>query len=318
MKIIVLDTETLGVFNPSVYDLGYVVYDSETDNIIKARDYLTSEIFDNANLMKTAYYANKLPIYYQRLADGYCKKTKWSYILRMLKRDMNKYGVDGIYAYNSRFDTRAIAKTCEKLNSKTNPTADGIKDIWKGLTDPHITETEEYKAFCRKNGFMTKHKRPRCQAKAETVFRYLTGQTDYKEEHTALEDSKIELAILLKAWELARAQTEGEEGMQLTFSINQEFTIDLDGESLRQEYDWYRDNYPDWSDTEILEQIYWNYKFVDMDGAIYSSVSPYEVSEILNAKLDLSKDQFISMAREELKLGEDQTEGDGSYDAYQK
>jgi len=93
--------------------------------------------------------------------------------------------------------------------------------------------------------------------------------------------------------------------MQLTFSINQEFTIDLDEENLRQEYDWYRDNYPDWSDTEILEQIYWNYKFVDMDGAIYSSVSPYEVSEILNAKLDLSKDQFIAMAKEELELGED-------------
>jgi len=203
MKIIVLDTETLGVFDPSVYDLGYVIYDSDVDGIVKARDYITSEIFDDESKMKTAYYANKLPIYHQRLADGYCKKTKWSYILRMLKRDINKYGVDGIYAYNSRFDTRAIAKTCEKLGSKTNPTADGIKDIWKGLTDPHITETEEYKAFCRKHGFMTKHKKPRCQAKAETVFRFLTGQTDYIEEHTALEDSKIELAILLKALTLS-------------------------------------------------------------------------------------------------------------------
>ena len=204
MKIIVLDTETLGVFDPSVYDLGYVIYDSEVDGIIKARDYITSEIFDDESKMKTAYYANKLPLYHQRLADGYCKKTKWAYILRVLKRDINKYGVDGIYAYNSRFDTRAIALTCEKLGIKTNPTADGIIDIWKGLTDPHITQTEEYKEFCRVNGFMTKHKKPRCQAKAETVFRYLTGQTDYIEEHTALEDSKIELAILLKALSLSR------------------------------------------------------------------------------------------------------------------
>ena len=204
-KIIVLDTETLGVFDPSVYDLGYVIYDSETDGIIKARDYITSEIFDDKRKMKTAYYANKLPIYHQRLADGYCKKTKWSYILRMLRRDMNKYGVDGIYAYNSRFDTRAIAITCEKLGVKTNPTADGIIDIWKGLTDPHITETEDYKEFCRRNGFMTKHKTPRCQAKAETVFRYLMNQTDYVEQHTALEDSKIELEILLKALSLKRA-----------------------------------------------------------------------------------------------------------------
>ena len=209
MKLLVLDTETLGVADPTVYDLGYLIYDTADGKTVVERDYITAEIYNETERMKTAYYANKLPIYEQRLADGYCKKIKWSYILRMLKRDMNKHGVDGIFAYNSRFDTRAIAKTCEELGVKSNPTADGITDIWKGLTDPHITGTREYQEFCRRNGFMTKHKRPRCQAKAETVFRYLTGQTDYQEEHTALEDSKIELAILLKALELtANAQTE--------------------------------------------------------------------------------------------------------------
>lgn len=200
MRVLVLDTETLGVFNPSVYDLGYLIYDT-ADGMLVSRDYITKEIYDNPKKMQTAYYYNKLPIYEERLADGYCKKTKWTYILRMLQRDINKYKPDGIYAYNSSFDTRAIAKTCELFRTK-NPTADGIKDIWKGLTDPHITETEEYKKFCRANGFMTKHKRPRCQAKAETVYRYLTRQTDYVEQHTALEDSKIELAILLKALEM--------------------------------------------------------------------------------------------------------------------
>jgi len=203
MRIIVLDTETLGVSDPSVYDLGYVIYDSDTDGIIKARDYITSEIYDDNNKMKSAYYADKLPTYEKRLSDGYCKKMKWAYILRILQRDINKYGVDRIYAYNSPFDTRAIAKTCEGLRVKTNPTADGIKDIWKGLADPHITQTEDYINFCKENGFMTKHKTPRPQTKAETVYRYLTKQTDYIEEHTALEDSKIELAILLKALTLS-------------------------------------------------------------------------------------------------------------------
>ena len=46
---------------------------------------------------------------------------------------------------------------------------------------------------------MTKHKRPRPQKKAETLFRYLTNNPNYTEEHTALEDSKIELFILLTA-----------------------------------------------------------------------------------------------------------------------
>lgn len=200
MRLLVLDTETLGISEPAVYDLGYLIYDT-ADGTLITRDYITKEIYDDGERMQSAYYRKKIPIYEQRLADGYCKKTKWTYILRMLQRDINKYKPDGIYAYNSSFDTNAIALTCKMFNTK-NPTADGIIDIWKGLTDPHITETEDYKAFCRANGYMTKHRKPRCQAKAETVYRYLTRQTDYVEEHTALEDSKIELAILLKALEM--------------------------------------------------------------------------------------------------------------------
>ena len=203
MKILVLDTETLGLFNPSVYDLGYLIYDMTDERTIVARDYITREIYDNTKAMQTAYYYNKKPIYEQRLTDGYCKKIAWRDICRILKRDINKYKPDGIYAYNSRFDTRSIAKTCEVFGVK-NPAPDGIRDIWKGLTDPHITQTEDYINFCKKNGFMTKHKKPRPQAKAETVYRFLTNQTDYQEQHTALEDSKIELEILLKALTLVK------------------------------------------------------------------------------------------------------------------
>ena len=50
MKIIVLDTETLGVFDPSVYDLGYVIVDS-TDGIVVERDYLTAEIYGQTERM---------------------------------------------------------------------------------------------------------------------------------------------------------------------------------------------------------------------------------------------------------------------------
>ena len=212
MRIIVLDTETLGVADPQVYDLGYLIYD-DVDGIIVQRDYIAREIYDDQPRMETAYYYNKLPIYEKRLADGYCKKCRWADICRILKRDINKYKPDGIYAYNSRFDTRSIATTCESLGVKKNPTADGILDIWKGMTDPHITKSPEYIDFCRRNGFMTKHKTPRPQAKAETVFRFLTGQTDYVEEHTALEDSKIELAILLKVFALTGATAQTERGI---------------------------------------------------------------------------------------------------------
>ena len=35
---------------------------------------------------------------------------------------------------------------------------------------------------------------------AEAVYAYITGNPEYSEEHTALEDSKIEAAILFEAW----------------------------------------------------------------------------------------------------------------------
>ena len=210
--VLVLDTETIGVCDPTVYDLGYVIYDLADGKVLVARDYLTKEVYGQTERMKTAYYANKLPLYEERLADGYCKKVKWSYILRQLKRDMNKYKVDGLWAYNSPFDKRAIAMTCKELKVNHNPTADGINDILKGLTNPHITESAAYQEFCRRNGYFTKHKKPRVRATAEIVFRFLTQDEDYQEQHTALEDSKIEAVILRKARALAmaNAQTEKE------------------------------------------------------------------------------------------------------------
>ena len=169
MKILVLDTETLGVADPRVYNLGWLVYDTVDGKVISARDYLIKELYDNSDLMKSAYYANKIPLYEEMLADGKCRRIKWGYALRRLAREMK--GVDGIYAFNSRFDVRSIAKTCEMFKSK-NPTADGISDIWKGLANPNITSTREYQEFCKANGKMTKHKTPRCRENAETLFAY--------------------------------------------------------------------------------------------------------------------------------------------------
>lgn len=196
MKILILDTETLGVVDQRVYDLGYVVFDTDTRKIVCSRDYIVSQVYDNSNLMQSAYYANKLPIYRERLASGYCKKTTWARALMVLKRDIRRLKVCELWAYNSRFDYRSIWATCKAYVCKNNPTAEGILDIMKVIGC--ITNTKEYRTFCADNGFLTRHKKPRCQKKAETLYRFLTQDTEYVEQHTALEDSKIELEILLK------------------------------------------------------------------------------------------------------------------------
>ena len=132
-----------------------------------------------------------------RLKSGYSKKVNLAYAMYQLKRDMKKYGIEK-FAYNSAFDNRAIKSTMKKFNkTKHNPIENGIIDIMDLIGV--ITETEQYKKFCKDNNFMTKHRKPRPQKKAETLYRYLTNNPSYMEEHTALEDSKIELFILLTA-----------------------------------------------------------------------------------------------------------------------
>lgn len=196
---IVLDTETANGFkNPLVYDLGYVIAD-ENGNAVKTRSYVIKEVYDNKRLFETAYYKEKRPLYEARLKSGYSKKVAFAYAMYQLSKDMKKYGIEK-FAYNSRFDNNAIKSTMDKFNKhKYNPIENGINDIMNYIKE--VVQSEDYQKFCTSNGFMTAHRTPRVQKKAETLYRYLTNNPTYSEEHTALEDSKIELFILTKVKE---------------------------------------------------------------------------------------------------------------------
>lgn len=196
MKIIVLDTETLGLQNPTIYELGFVVYDTETNAIIKERDYLIKQVYDNLELFNTAYYSSKRPIYEEMLVSKLIKRVYWGYALNMLLKDIEKYNVSEIYAYNSRFDKNAINHTIQALKGAKGFESD-ILDIMNYIQP--IVSTQDYQDFCESNGYMTKHKTPRPQKKAETLYRYLTNNTDFIEDHMALLDSQIELTILMTA-----------------------------------------------------------------------------------------------------------------------
>ena len=195
MKL-VLDTETINLEKQFVYDLGYTIADAD-GNVVARKSYVISQVFNNKELFATGYYSNKMPLYESRLKSGYSKKVGWGHAMRYLANDIKKYGITEIYAYNSKFDTKAIAFMCGWFNV-VNPLGDKeILDIMDFIKP--ITNTKEYKDFCKENGYMTKHKYPQPQKKAETLYRYLTDNVDYEEEHTGLEDSLIELEILMTA-----------------------------------------------------------------------------------------------------------------------
>lgn len=195
MKL-VLDTETISLNKQFVYDLGYTVADAD-GNVVARKSYVISQIFNNKELFATGYYSNKMPLYLERLASGYSKKVGWGHAMKYLANDIKKYSITEIYAYNSRFDTKAIAFMCSWFNVVNPLGSTEILDIMDFIKP--ITSTQEYKDFCKRNGYMTNHKYPRPQQKAETLYRYLLKDTDFVEEHTGLEDSLIELAILLAA-----------------------------------------------------------------------------------------------------------------------
>ena len=67
--------------------------------------------------------------------------------------------------------------------------------------------TKKYVKFCRKNGFVTE--KGNIQTKAEVVYRYLTGNVEFVEEHTCLAYVMIEKEILVSAYK-TRKKIHGE------------------------------------------------------------------------------------------------------------
>ena len=194
MKL-VLDTETISLDKPFIYDLGYVITNDKGEIILK-KSYVISQVWNNKELFATSYYANKKPLYVERLKSGYSKKVSWGNAIRYLLNDIKKYNIENVYAYNSRFDSRALNFMCAWYKSKVKMNIE-IQDIMEFIQP--ITNTQEYKDFCETNGYMTNHKKPQPQKKAETLYRYLKNDNEFIEEHTGLEDSLIELEILMTA-----------------------------------------------------------------------------------------------------------------------
>ena len=184
--IIVLDTETINLQNPFVYELGYVIYDPTADKVLVQRDNLVREVYKNRLLFTCAFYNDRKAIYE-------AEKTpikKWAKILKQLARDLKDYNVQEVWAFNSRFDMKAIAYTAEHIKSKNPLTA--IEDI-RPLAKTALYDNE-YVEFCEEHGFLTNNNYPKTTA--ESYYCYLTKDPEFKEAHRALDDSMRELCIL--------------------------------------------------------------------------------------------------------------------------
>ena len=193
MNVLVFDTETANLEKPFCYNLGYVVYNTEEKQKVLKRDYVIEQVWHNTMLFTTAYYANKRELYVGRMRARTALLDKWGYVCQKLYRDIVEFEITDGYAYNSQFDEKVFEFNCDWF--KTINPLDSIKvhDI-RGYVMEKIGFTEAYKAFCEEQSLFTES--GNYSTTAEAVYRYISGNTEFIEEHTALADSEIECEIL--------------------------------------------------------------------------------------------------------------------------
>lgn len=203
---IVLDCETapcdrtleeVTPINMLAYDIGWVVCD-KYGNVYAERSFVNADIFlDEKELMQSAYYANKIPEYWEDIKAGRRILTSFYNIRKTLLEDVKLFEVEQIFAHNMRFDYGALNNT-ERWLTKSRyryffPYGVDICDTLK-LSRQLIATMPTYKKWCVENGYMTKNNQVRLTA--EILYRFISGDADFEEEHKGLDDVMIEKEIL--------------------------------------------------------------------------------------------------------------------------
>ena len=195
-----IDTETANGFDdPMVYDIGGCIHDKK-GNVYETFSFVIYETFCGMkDLMQSAYYANKIPMYKEQIKQGERKIVKFITAKKHIETLCKKYNVKAIIAHNMRFDYRATTRTQRYLTkSKYRFFLPYGVELWDTLkmAQDTICKQKTYIMWAKSNGFTMKNGRVR--ATAEILYRYISGNIDFTEEHTGLADVLIEKEIFAK------------------------------------------------------------------------------------------------------------------------
>ena len=203
---IMLDTETaktlsvdnkLDMSNVLPYDFGFAIIDSH-GRVYEKYSFVNSDIFiHERDLMRSAYYANKIPQYVEDLRAGRRVMATTYEIRKKLLDKMKEYNCSFVCAHNARFDYNAC-NNIQRWTTKSKyryffPYNIEIWDTMKMARDV-IQPMPTYQRFCADNGYLTAQGKPRLTA--EILYRFISKDNEFVESHTGLEDVEIEVQIL--------------------------------------------------------------------------------------------------------------------------
>lgn len=201
--LMVLDVETTnnnmekGAKNDGlVYDIGYTVTDKK-GNIYVKKSFAIKEIFDWKELMSTAYYKNKLPLYFKKLKSKIMTKASIWEVRKLIKKTIEDFNIKEVYAYNASFDYTTLNNTVRYLSGSACrwffPYGIKICDIWHIACQVLGTQkTFQWENVRNQNGNLITN--------AERMFAYLNQEPDFEEEHTGLADALVETEILARCF----------------------------------------------------------------------------------------------------------------------
>lgn len=195
-----IDTETANSLeDPMMYDLGGCIHD-KSGRVYETFSFVIYDVFcADRELFNTAYYAEKRPMYEEQIAVGQRKIVSIYTARRHVRNLCAKYNVKAIIAHNARFDYRATNYTLRYVTKSASryflPYGVPVWDTLKMAQDTICKQTS-YIRFCKENGYCQKNGKVR--ATAEILYRYITQNNDFIEDHTGLEDVLIEKEIFAK------------------------------------------------------------------------------------------------------------------------
>ncbi len=183
--------------NVLVYDCGWQVVDTH-GTVYTSASYVNRDIFEKEKeLMQTAYYAEKIPRYEEDLKAGRRKMANTYEIRQAMLADMEKFDIHEIAAHNARFDLNALNGTQRYVTkSKFRYWFPYGTEIWDTMrmAESVICKMPTYKKFCEEHEYFTKT--GKLKKTAEILWRFISGDTDFQESHTGLEDVTIEAQIM--------------------------------------------------------------------------------------------------------------------------